>query len=70
MNPHHAISAPLGMMRYEDDGDYVLYSATRAREDALLAALKLCMKQIVALCSECDVPDDAKEVYRKIKSTR
>ena len=26
MNPHHAITAPLGMMRYEEDGQYVSYS--------------------------------------------
>jgi hypothetical protein len=43
MNPHHAITVPLGMMRYEEDGEYVYftdYAALAASHEKLVEALK------------------------------
>jgi hypothetical protein len=39
-SPHHAITAPLGMMRYDDEGQYVLHAAHIRRVAELKALLR------------------------------
>ena len=64
-SPHHAITAPLGMMRYDDEGQYVRYDAARARENALLKALRGAITH-----DSHDVRDAGEDIINEIESTR
>ena len=61
-NPHHAITAPLGMMRYEDEGRYVLYADHAAQVAVLTAEVEQLRRSATSLV-------DAMETCRICKGT-
>jgi hypothetical protein len=57
-----------GVMQERTEGEYVLYDAARAREDALLKAMHRLIKNVI-FCPSF-VIDDTESIIRDIEATR